>query len=294
MANSENQKIPPKDLIRQKMAEMPTTTTTAKKMEGPKLEAPKSTKKRGGISFLSIISLVVALGAVAFCVFVYITINNELDKVSSATVETPDTTTQDEKINTLENRMNEMETEINSSIESLENQISGTEGFASSASVSSIERVLKIIDTDGDGIVDYEEVITYNTDPNDKDTDNDGFTDKQEIDGGFNPTGTGVLEENTEEQSTVEEESIIRVVASNYKFEPVQIDGEEGKLLRLELSSTEGNHSFTIDELNIDVDLKPGVEEVVEITSPKTGEYRYYSNKATDVENNMEGMLVIK
>jgi len=46
---------------------------------------------------------------------------------------------------------------------------------------------LKIIDSDQDGLTDYAEIIEYKTDPLKKDTDGDGFHDKEEIDGGFDP-----------------------------------------------------------------------------------------------------------
>ncbi|MHA1249669.1 MAG: binary toxin-like calcium binding domain-containing protein [Candidatus Helarchaeota archaeon] len=36
-------------------------------------------------------------------------------------------------------------------------------------------------DTDNDGLTDYQEISTYNTSPNNNDTDNDGLTDYQEI-----------------------------------------------------------------------------------------------------------------
>lgn len=42
-------------------------------------------------------------------------------------------------------------------------------------------------DSDGDGIPDYDEVNLYRTNPNEPDTDNDGFTDGIEIIRGFNP-----------------------------------------------------------------------------------------------------------
>lgn len=42
-------------------------------------------------------------------------------------------------------------------------------------------------DSDGDGIPDYDEVNLYKTNPNESDTDNDGFTDGIEIIRGFNP-----------------------------------------------------------------------------------------------------------
>lgn len=45
-------------------------------------------------------------------------------------------------------------------------------------------------DTDKDGISDFDEVNIYNTDPNNPDSDNDGFIDGAEIIGGFNPTNS--------------------------------------------------------------------------------------------------------
>jgi len=44
------------------------------------------------------------------------------------------------------------------------------------------------IDTDQDGISDFDEQFLYNTDPNQADTDNDGISDGVEIVQGFNPT----------------------------------------------------------------------------------------------------------
>jgi len=46
---------------------------------------------------------------------------------------------------------------------------------------SSSKETAKDVDTDGDGLTDYEEVHKYNTDPNDPDTDGDGLTDGEEV-----------------------------------------------------------------------------------------------------------------
>jgi hypothetical protein len=47
-------------------------------------------------------------------------------------------------------------------------------------------------DTDGDGLTDVEEAL-YGTDSSKADSDGDGFSDKTEIDGGYNPNGPGLL-----------------------------------------------------------------------------------------------------
>ncbi len=49
------------------------------------------------------------------------------------------------------------------------------------------------IDTDGDGLTDYDEVQTYHTDPLKADTDGDSFGDGAELRRDYNPLGPGKL-----------------------------------------------------------------------------------------------------
>jgi hypothetical protein len=48
-------------------------------------------------------------------------------------------------------------------------------------------------DTDNDGLSDRDEVITWKTDPLKADTDGDGYTDGSEVENGYNPSGSGKL-----------------------------------------------------------------------------------------------------
>ena len=52
---------------------------------------------------------------------------------------------------------------------------------------------IHMADTDGDGLLDKEEVIIYHTNPLVADTDGDGFTDGEEVKNGYNPNGDGKL-----------------------------------------------------------------------------------------------------
>ncbi len=51
------------------------------------------------------------------------------------------------------------------------------------------------VDTDSDGLTDFQEVKTYKTDPANPDTDGDTYTDGSEVKNGYNPLGDGKLEE---------------------------------------------------------------------------------------------------
>ena len=48
-------------------------------------------------------------------------------------------------------------------------------------------------DKDGDYLLGHEEINLYNTDPNNPDTDGDGYLDGEEVIKGFNPNGEGKL-----------------------------------------------------------------------------------------------------
>ncbi|OIP79405.1 MAG: hypothetical protein COT39_00285 [Parcubacteria group bacterium CG08_land_8_20_14_0_20_48_21] len=50
-----------------------------------------------------------------------------------------------------------------------------------------------LLDTDGDGLTDYEEVHTFATNPLNKDTDGDTYADGDEVRAGYNPNGPGKL-----------------------------------------------------------------------------------------------------
>lgn len=49
------------------------------------------------------------------------------------------------------------------------------------------------IDTDGDGLMDSDEVKIYRTDPLKADTDGDGYKDGYEVERGYDPAGSGKL-----------------------------------------------------------------------------------------------------
>ncbi len=59
---------------------------------------------------------------------------------------------------------------------------------------NNIEVDISVLDSDGDGLTDYQETEIWGTDPYNPDTDGDGYSDFDEIKSGYNPLGEGKLE----------------------------------------------------------------------------------------------------
>ncbi|MEM9336249.1 MAG: Ig-like domain-containing protein [Patescibacteria group bacterium] len=80
------------------------------------------------------------------------------------------------------------------------------------------------IDTDQDGITDYDEITIYNTDPLVADSDNDGFIDGAEIISGFNPTDASpeaVMRFESPQETGIVREDLLRVDAVEAVVEKV-------------------------------------------------------------------------
>jgi len=84
-------------------------------------------------------------------------------------------------------------------------------------------------DSDNDGITDFDEISLYNTDPFSADSDNDGFTDEAEILGGFDPNNpsqeAAIVYESPKEAGVIREDvfEIEGIVTSG---EPEEQSGE--------------------------------------------------------------------
>ena len=63
--------------------------------------------------------------------------------------------------------------------------------FAQTSNTTITAGTLQKLDTDGDGLSDWEEINIYHTDPNKADTDGDGYKDGQEINNGYTPDNNG-------------------------------------------------------------------------------------------------------
>ena len=65
----------------------------------------------------------------------------------------------------------------------------------------------------------------------------------------------------------------IRVEAFKYGFKPDPIVVRKGEKVRLIAKSTDVKHGLGIEDFNINIELPPGEEKVVEFTPDKVGEF---------------------
>lgn len=100
------------------------------------------------------------------------------------------------------------------------------------------------IDTDGDGVSDYDEVNIYHTNYNDADTDNDGVPDGAEIVNHTNPHGN---EPATETSATTTNATVSSPIDEGVTFEDPLITGVEKKSL-LTVSNVQVAEVGTSDE----------------------------------------------
>jgi plastocyanin len=78
-------------------------------------------------------------------------------------------------------------------------------------------------------------------------------------------------------EATVAGMSSIEVEQDNFYFGPTVITGSSGQKLTIELKN-EGSvaHTFTIDSLNVDVELQPDESKDVSVTFPQSGFTKFY------------------
>lgn len=68
----------------------------------------------------------------------------------------------------------------------------------------------------------------------------------------------------------------ITLEASQYAWSEEIIRVRVGELIRLRLTSVDVAHGFFLPEANINVEIQPGQEQVVEFMAPSVGEYSFF------------------
>ena len=74
------------------------------------------------------------------------------------------------------------------------------------------------------------------------------------------------------------------------RFEPANLQGQTGELVKLVLIGGKQKHDFTSPDLNVNLDVPPGSVEIITVELPaKPGSYTFWSAQPGDREAGMEG-----
>jgi plastocyanin len=89
---------------------------------------------------------------------------------------------------------------------------------------------------------------------------------------------------------------VVAVDASSFAFGPDEIDADAGEDLAIELTSSDIEHDFVIDELDDPhvVGVDAGETATGGFTAPEPGSYTYYCAVAGHREAGMEGTLEVR
>lgn len=94
------------------------------------------------------------------------------------------------------------------------------------------------------------------------------------------------------EKITIEVVKEIKMTAANFSFSPKSITVQKGEPVKIFFTNV-GIHTFTIDELGVDVPLR-GFSPVAEFTPTKTGTFEYYCKIPGHREAGQVGTITIE
>lgn len=86
----------------------------------------------------------------------------------------------------------------------------------------------------------------------------------------------------------------IAITASYPKFQPNQIEAAKEKATRLDLTSSDVSHTFTVDDLGINISIPAGKSVSQDITAARSGAFAFYCAVPGHRQAGMEGKLTVK
>ncbi len=91
------------------------------------------------------------------------------------------------------------------------------------------------------------------------------------------------------------EETVVNVTAGEGYFDPDVITVDQGQDVTVVIENVTGeDHTFTIDELGIDVSLAPGEQEEVTFTATEEGSFEFYCDEPGHRDAGMYGYLEVR
>lgn len=86
----------------------------------------------------------------------------------------------------------------------------------------------------------------------------------------------------------------VPVSARSFEFEPAELTVDAGEDIAIVLSSEDGLHDFTIEELGAHVSVDEGATSVGGFRADEPGRYAFYCSVEGHREAGMEGTLVVE
>ncbi len=87
----------------------------------------------------------------------------------------------------------------------------------------------------------------------------------------------------------------INLVAKQFAFEPAEIRVHLGDHVKIHAKSIDVSHGFGLREFNINEDLNPGEEKLIEFTADKIGTFTFYcSVPCGSGHRTMKGQLIVE
>ena len=84
------------------------------------------------------------------------------------------------------------------------------------------------------------------------------------------------------------------LVASLWKWSPI-LELEKGKTYKIHLSSMDYQHGFSLQPVNINIQVLPGYEHVVKMTPTHSGQYAIVCNEYCGIgHHTMLGRIYVK
>jgi len=90
-------------------------------------------------------------------------------------------------------------------------------------------------------------------------------------------------------------EQMIHMTAKKFEYNPSEITVKKGVPVVIEIVSLDRKHGFTIPELHIRMDVKPGQKNVVRFTPDQAGTFNFHcDNFCGDGHEGMAGKLIVQ
>jgi len=90
-------------------------------------------------------------------------------------------------------------------------------------------------------------------------------------------------------------EQVIHMTAKKFEYNPNEITVKKGQPVVIDIVSLDRKHGFTIPELNIRMDVKPGEKNVVRFTPDRAGKFNFHcDNFCGEGHEGMTGTLIVE